>query len=57
MGLTDSGYEPRTQAEILESQQTYLRATISEKLILSDRTVMGNWTRVGSDHLAELEEA
>jgi uncharacterized phage protein gp47/JayE len=56
-GLSDTGYEPRTQAEILESQQAFLRATISEKLILTDRTVLGNWTRVGSDHLALLEEA
>lgn len=57
MGLTDTGYEPRTQAEIFESFQAFLRATISEKLLLTDRTVMGNWVRVGSDHLALLEEA
>jgi uncharacterized phage protein gp47/JayE len=57
MGLTDDGYEPRTQAEVFESQQTFLRASISQKLILSDKTVLGNWVRIGSDHLAELEAA
>lgn len=57
MSITDTGYEPRTQGEIFESEQTYLRAKISSKLILTDRTVLGNWIRVGSDHLAELEEA
>lgn len=57
MALTSTGYEPRTQAEILQSQQDYLRAKISTKLIFSDRTVVGNWTRVGSDALAQLEEA
>lgn len=57
MGLTPTGYEPRTQAEIFESFQTFLRATISEKLILTDRTVLGAWVRVASDHLAQLEEA
>jgi uncharacterized phage protein gp47/JayE len=56
-GLTDTGYEPRTQAEIFESQQDFLRATISAKLILTDKTVLGNWVRVTSDHLALLEEA
>lgn len=56
-GLTDTGYEPRTQAEIFESQQDFLRATISAKLILTDKTVLGNWIRVCSDHLALLEEA
>ncbi len=57
MALTDEGYEPRTQAEVFESQQTFLRATVSEKLALSDKTVLGNWVRVTSDHLALLEEA
>jgi uncharacterized phage protein gp47/JayE len=57
LALTDEGYEPRTQAEVFESQQTFLRATVSEKLALSDKTVLGNWVRVTSDHLALLEEA
>lgn len=56
MPLTDAGYEPRTEADIQENQRVFLRASISEKLDLSERTVLGNWTNIGCDHLAQLEQ-
>lgn len=56
MPITETGYEPRTQAEVLESQQNFLRATVSQKLVFSERTVVGNWTAITSDDIRQLEE-
>lgn len=56
MPLTSSGFEPRTEAEIQETTRTFLRATISEKLDLSERTVLGNWNNIVCEHLTDAEE-
>lgn len=56
MPITDTGYEPRTEAEIQESTRTRLRASISEKLDLSERTVLGNWNNIVCEDLTGLEE-
>jgi uncharacterized phage protein gp47/JayE len=54
--LTSTGYEPRTLAEIVEALQTELRATISDKLDLSSRTVLGNVVQIVADHLVQVEQ-
>lgn len=56
MPITDTGYEPRTEADIQETTRTFLRASISEKLDLSERSVLGNWNNIVCDHLTGLEE-
>jgi hypothetical protein len=55
VALTATGYETRTLAEIVEAVQDELRARISDKLDLSERTVLGNVLQVFCDHLAQVE--
>lgn len=55
MPVTSVGFTPRTLAEIVEAVQDQLRATISDKLDLSERTVLGNLTQIFCDHLEQVE--
>ncbi len=56
MPLTQTGYEPRTLAEIVEVLQTELRSRISDKLDLSERTVAGNLVQIFAAQLADVEQ-
>lgn len=56
MSLTDTGFEPDTQADILERLQAFQRAKISPKLDLSERTVLGNINACMSDELELLQD-
>lgn len=53
MPLTDSGFEPETQADIFERLQNFLRAKISSKLDLSERTVLGNLVAICADNFEQ----
>lgn len=54
--LTDTGFERRTQADILESIQDAQRSTISAKLDLSNRTVLGSLNPIFAEHIDQLEQ-
>lgn len=56
MGLTATGYTPRTLADIVEALTESLRSTISEKIDLSERSVLGNITQIFAAHLVQVEE-
>lgn len=55
MPLTQSGFEPRTLAEIVEVLQTELRSRISDKLVLSERSVVGNLLQIFAAQLVQVE--
>jgi uncharacterized phage protein gp47/JayE len=54
--ITATGFETRTLAEIVEAVQDELRARISDKLDLSERTVAGNLTQIFCEHLSQVEQ-
>jgi uncharacterized phage protein gp47/JayE len=54
VALTDAGFIPDTQADILERLQNFQRLKISAKLDLSERTVLGNVNAIISDELEAL---
>lgn len=56
MSITLTGYETRTLAEIVEAVQDELRARISDKLDLSERTALGNCVQIFCDHLSQVEQ-
>lgn len=56
MSITATGYTPRTQAEILQELIDDLRAVISPKLDVSEKSVLGNWLNIISPKLASLEQ-
>jgi uncharacterized phage protein gp47/JayE len=55
MGLTSTGYDPRTLDVVLTSIQSVLRDKISLKLDLGERTVLGNVSNLMASGVAELE--
>lgn len=54
--IVSTGYETRTLAEIVEAVQDELRALISDKLDLSERTALGNIVQIFCDHLVQVEQ-
>ena len=56
MPITQTGFTPRSLAEIVETLEDSLRARISDKLDLSERTVAGNLVQIFADHLAQVEQ-
>lgn len=56
MPITQTGFSPRSLAEIVETLEDSLRARISDKLDLSERTVLGNVVQIFADHLAQVEQ-
>ncbi len=56
MPVTPTGYERRTQADVLTAIQTAQRATISAKLDLSNRTVLGSINPIFAEHVDQLEQ-
>lgn len=56
MPLTATGFEPQTQAEILQALIDELRTVISPKLDLSERSVLGNIINIIAPKFASLEE-
>lgn len=56
MPVVATGYETRSFGDILEEIQTAQRSTISAKLDLSERTVLGSLNAIFADHLAQVEE-
>lgn len=56
MPVTATGFETRSFGDILEEIQTAQRSTISAKLDLSERTVLGSLNAIFADHLAQVEE-
>jgi uncharacterized phage protein gp47/JayE len=56
MPITATGFVPRTLAEIVEAIETSLREKISDKLDLSERTVLGNVTQIVAAHLVQIED-
>jgi uncharacterized phage protein gp47/JayE len=54
--IVSTGYETRTLAEIVEAVQDELRARISDKLDLSERTALGNIVQIFCDHLSQVEQ-
>jgi uncharacterized phage protein gp47/JayE len=51
--LTATGYEAYTLADIVESVQADVRARISDKIDLSERTVLGNFIQIICAKIAE----
>jgi uncharacterized phage protein gp47/JayE len=56
-GLTDTGFVRKTHTDILTAIETWQRDKISEKLDLSERTVLGNINAIVSDQLSQGWEA
>jgi uncharacterized phage protein gp47/JayE len=56
MPVDATGYSPRTQAEILQELIDDLRTVISDKLDLSERSVLGNYINILAPKLASLED-
>jgi uncharacterized phage protein gp47/JayE len=56
MPITATGYERRTQADILTAIQDAQRSTISAKLDLSERTVLGSLNPIFAEHVDQLEQ-
>jgi uncharacterized phage protein gp47/JayE len=56
-GLTDTGFRRKTYTEIITAIEAWQRAKISEKLDLSERTVLGNVNAIQSDELSQAWEA
>lgn len=56
MPVVATGFETRSFGDILEEIQTAQRSTISAKLDLSERTVLGSLNAIFADHLAQVEE-
>lgn len=56
MPITAAGFSPRTLAELVEAVESELRARISPKLDLSERTVAGNLVQIFCDHLNQIEQ-
>lgn len=56
MPVTSTGYERRTQGDVLEAIQNAQRSTISAKLHLSDRTVLGSINPIFAEHIDQLEQ-
>lgn len=55
MPLTSTGFVPRTLAESVTALSTALRSTISSKLVLTERTVIGNVMNILADHIDQVE--
>lgn len=56
MPVVATGFETRSFGDILEEIQDAQRSTISAKLDLSERTVLGSLNAIFADHLAQVEE-
>lgn len=56
MPVTLTGFERRTQGDILEAIQDAQRSTISAKLDLSERTVLGSINPIFAEHIDQLEQ-
>lgn len=56
MPITATGYQRRTRDVVLSSIQATLRAKISAKLTLTERTVLGNTSNIDADHIDQLEQ-
>jgi uncharacterized phage protein gp47/JayE len=56
MPVVATGYERRTQGDILEAIQDAQRSTISAKLDLSERTVLGSINPIFAEHVDQLEQ-
>ncbi len=54
--VTATGFERQTLADLVESTTTDLRARISTKLSLTERTVSGNWQQILCARLDLLEQ-
>ncbi len=55
MPIDSTGFTPRTLADVVEALQDSLRSRISDKLDLSERTVLGNVVQIFADHLVQAE--
>jgi hypothetical protein len=56
MPITATGFQEQTQAEILQALIDDLRTVISDKLDLSERSVLGNYINILAPRLASLEQ-
>lgn len=56
MPITSTGFEPETQAEIVEAVEAELRSRISAKLDLSERTVLGSVVQILCARFASLQD-
>lgn len=56
MPVTETGYERRTQGDILEAIQGAQRSTISAKLDFSERTVLGSINPIFAEHVDQVEQ-
>lgn len=56
MPITATGFEPETQAEIVEAVEAELRSKISAKLDLSERTVLGSVVQILCARFASLQD-
>jgi uncharacterized phage protein gp47/JayE len=56
VSITATGYTPRTQAEILQELIDELRSVISDKLDLSEKSVLGNYINILAPKIAALED-
>ncbi len=56
MPFTTVGFTPRTLADVVEALEDSLRSRISDKLDLSERTVLGNVVQIFAAHLVQVEE-
>ncbi len=54
--IVSTGFEPQTQAEIVEAVEAELRSKISAKLDLSERTVLGNVVQILCARLASHQD-
>ncbi len=54
--IVSTGFEPETQAEIVEAVEAELRSKISAKLDLSERTVLGNVVQILCARFAGLQD-
>ncbi len=54
--IVSTGFEPETQAEIVEAVEAELRSKISAKLDLSERTVLGNVVQILCARFASLQD-
>lgn len=55
MPLTATGFQRRTRAEIVEALEESLRSRISDKLDLTERTVLGNLVQICAEHFDQFE--
>lgn len=55
MPLTSTGFTPRTLAESVTALANALRSSISSKLVLTERTILGNVMNIFADHIDQVE--